>query len=152
MWFRSDQCLTLTLYPDGRLSGFAKATKTSGAVLEAIKFEEKPSCVGVLKDPKKRFSKNLQIQKSNSKFAHARNSNNLVVQKLRREFTHAQNFLFKIPAQVRACADSRRDFWTTNGGQVELAESETGTGTETETGMDNQMGGVAALGQSLSSS
>ena len=38
----------------------------------------------------------------------------LVVQKLRREFTHAQNFLFKIPAQVRACADSRRDFWTTN--------------------------------------
>ena len=27
----------------------------------------------------------------------------LVVQKLRREFTHAQNFLFKIPAQVRAC-------------------------------------------------
>ena len=38
----------------------------------------------------------------------------LVVQKSRREFTHAQNFLFKIPAQVRACADSRHDFWTTN--------------------------------------
>ena len=37
-------------------------------------------------------------------------------------------------------------------GQVELAESETGTetGAETGTGMDNQMGGVAALGQSLS--
>ena len=34
----------------------------------------------------------------------------LIVQKLRREFTHAQNFLFKIPAQVRACADSRRNF------------------------------------------
>ena len=36
-------------------------------------------------------------------------------------------------------------------GQVELAESETGTGTETGaetgTGMDNQMGGVAALGR-----
>ena len=30
-------------------------------------------------------------------------------------------------------------------GQVELAESETGTGTEAETGMDNQMGGAAAL-------
>ena len=26
----------------------------------------------------------------------------------------SQNFLFKIPAQVRACTDSRRDFWTTN--------------------------------------
>ena len=38
----------------------------------------------------------------------------LVVQKLRREFAHAQNFLFKIKAKVRACADSRRDFWTTN--------------------------------------
>ena len=37
---------------------------------------------------------------------------------------------------------------------MELAESETGTGTETGaetgTGMDNQMGGAAALGQSLS--
>ena len=38
----------------------------------------------------------------------------LVVQKSRREFAHARNFLFKIPANVRACADSRRDFWTTN--------------------------------------
>ena len=36
-------------------------------------------------------------------------------------------------------------------GQVELAESETGTetGAETGTGMDNQMGGVAALGAYL---
>ena len=33
----------LTLYLDGRLTGFAKATKTSGAA----KFEEKPSCVGI---------------------------------------------------------------------------------------------------------
>ena len=38
----------------------------------------------------------------------------LVVQKSRRELAHARNFLFKIPANVRACADSRRDFWTTN--------------------------------------
>ena len=39
----------LTLYPDGISTGFALATKTSGAakpgVLEAIKFEEKHSCV-----------------------------------------------------------------------------------------------------------
>ena len=34
----------LTLYPDGRLTGFALDTKTSGAA-KAIKFEEKPSCV-----------------------------------------------------------------------------------------------------------
>ena len=36
----------------------------------------------------------------------------LVVQNLRREFTHAQNFLF--PLKVCTCADSCRNFWTTN--------------------------------------
>ena len=35
------------LYPNGTLAGFAKATKTcpGQVVLEAIKFEEKSSCV-----------------------------------------------------------------------------------------------------------
>ena len=34
-----------------------------------------------------------------------------IVHKSRREFAH---FLFKIEAKVCACADSRRNFWTTN--------------------------------------
>ena len=33
------------LYPNGTLAGFAKATTSCKVVLEAIKFEEKPSCV-----------------------------------------------------------------------------------------------------------
>jgi hypothetical protein len=38
----------------------------------------------------------------------------LVVQELRREFARAQDFQFKISTKVRACADSRRNSWTTN--------------------------------------
>ena len=40
-----------------RLTGFAKATKTAGAILEAISKRSKPSCVGV---DFERFKKNLQ--------------------------------------------------------------------------------------------
>ena len=43
-------CVSDDADPVPRQTGFAKATKTSGAakgILEAIKFNEKPSCVGV---------------------------------------------------------------------------------------------------------
>ena len=56
VWFRSGQCLCVWwCWPCGRLTGFAKATKTSWAakgILGGIKFEEKPSCMcwsGLLK-------------------------------------------------------------------------------------------------------